>query len=179
MAAPLVQEQVVPEEVAPEQAVPEEVEMAEEEVLMEEPVLDEAMFMFGKSEKDLTEGEWAKLEEQRKQWDAEHRINQQKERGAQLAIQLQADEQRGADWLIQMGPARKTVAPPMEEEVEQAKQAFGDISLDATKPAALRQAFSVEIVTHSSDEDADEQRSVLLARQFSKQVASEAEADHE
>ncbi len=65
----------------------------------------------------------------------QHRVEQQVNRDDQLARQLQADEQRGADCLIQLGPARRTVAPPMEEEVECARRAFGDIPLDATGPA--------------------------------------------
>ncbi len=84
MVMPPVQEQVAPEEIAPEQAVPEEVEMAEEEVLEEEPkergdILDDVQFLFGRSEKELTEGQRAKLEEQWKQWDAQKKIDEQVE----------------------------------------------------------------------------------------------------
>ncbi len=77
MAAPLEQEQVAPEQVeqvapeeaAPEQVVSEEVEMVEEEVLGEESAergdsLDDAQFIFGTSEKNLTEDQRARLEQQ-------------------------------------------------------------------------------------------------------------------
>ncbi len=123
--------------------------------------------MFGVSEKNLMASDRARLEEQRKQWEAEDRINQQKEHDTQIAAQLQLDEQRRADRPVQMGPAGKTVAPSMEEEVRQAKQAL------------KLQVFTLEIVTHSSDEDAEDQRSALLTHHLAKQVAKEMETDHE
>ncbi len=145
-AAPLIQEQVAPEEAAPEPAASEEVEMAEEEVLEEESIPDEATFMFGVSKKNLTAEDQAKLEERRKQWDAEDRINQQKEHDEQIAAQLQLDEQRRVDHPIQLGPAKKTVALPTEREVERAGQAFGDILLDTdtspTPPSSVRKAVA-------------------------------------
>ncbi len=51
----------------PEQAVPADVEMVAEEP-GEGDVLGEAQLMFGRKEKDLTQGEWAELKEWRKQW---------------------------------------------------------------------------------------------------------------
>ncbi len=168
MAAPLVQEQVALEEVTPEQAAPEEVEMAEEEVLREESAgkgdsLDDAQFIFGTSEKNLTEDQRAQLEERRKTWDVPHRVEQQVEQDDHLARQLQADKQRGVDRPIQVQPPKppKQVAPPTDQQV-----------------AAPRQAFSLEIAAHSSD-DEGEQWSLLLARKVSKQVAGEAEDDDE
>ncbi len=73
--------------------------------------------MFGVSEQNLMAEDRAKLEEQRKQWETEDRVNQQKEQDAQIVAQLQVDEQRRADRPVQLGPVRKTVAPPTEEEV--------------------------------------------------------------
>ncbi len=76
-----------------------------------------------------------------------------------MAIQLQADEQRGADRPIQMGPAKKTVTPPTEEEVEHARQAFSNIfPLDATELVAPHQAFCLEVVAAPSDDEDEQQQ---------------------
>ncbi len=129
MAAPLVQEQAAPEEIAPEEIAPEEAEMAGEEEPKERPVPDEAEFLYGPREADLSVTDRARLEEQRKQWDAEDRINRQKEHDKQIALQLQASEQQRAYRPVQLGLARRTVALPTEEELAHTERAFGDIVL--------------------------------------------------
>ncbi len=163
-AAPLVQEQAAPEEIAPEEA-----EMVKEEVLEEQPAIDEALLLFGQREENLSVTNRVRLKEQRKQWQVEDRINQQKEQDAQIALQLQANKQRKAAHPVQLGPVKRTVAPPTEEEVARAQRAFGDFVIDDTEPTVAQpmeeeearlanQAFKprshiLEIIEHSSDED--------------------------
>ncbi len=107
------------------------------------------------------------------------------------------------DHPIQLGPAKKIVALPTERELERARQAFGGILLDTdtsptppslarrtaallmeeevqqTKQALKLQTFTLEVVAPLSEDDDVTLRSALLACQISKQVASEAERDHE
>ncbi len=116
MAAPLVQEQAAPEEIAPEEA-----EMVEEEVLEERPVIDEAELLFGHREENLSAEDRVRLEDQRKQWEAEDRVNRQKEQDAQIVLHLQDHEQRQVAHPIQLGSVQQVVAPPTEDEVERAR----------------------------------------------------------
>ncbi len=100
--------------------------------------------------------------------------------GTQIAAQLQHDEQKKVDRPIQLGPPRKTVAPPppTERELKRARQVFGSIILDtdtSPTPSPVRRTA----VPPMGEDDDLALGSALLASQISKQVASEAEKDHE
>ncbi len=121
MAAAPAQEQVAPEveTAAPpvtEQVVPDDIEMTEEEVLQERGLPTDAMILFGKEEKDLSEEERAKLEEQRSSWKQQMLTEQQTEADEQLALQIVAEEQQAVDHLIQLGPAKTAAQLTAEEE---------------------------------------------------------------
>ncbi len=151
-----------------EQAAPADVEMAEEETeetATEEPeegdVLGDAQFLFGKKDNDLMQGERANLEEWRKQWAAQKKLDAQVEQDAQLQAQLQAEEEAKA-----ARSAKKRDAQVPAQELEATHHAFADIPLDTEQE-------------RMSDEDLDEQRSLLLANKAASEELTQAEALHD
>ncbi len=118
--------------------------------------------MFGKKEKDLTEGERAQLEQRRKQWAAQKDVDAQMERDAQLQIQLQADEE-----------AKAARVDKKREKKQGARE------LEATR---LTFEEDIPLGTEQeqmSNEELTKQRSMLLAHKAANEELTRAEADRD
>ncbi len=195
-----------------EQAAQEEVPMAEppeqEQVALEEdetgeagvevelPPLEETQILYGCAEKDLTKEQREDYEKRKSIWEKQEQIDRQMEHDEQIALQMQASEQRRADRPIQLGPPRRDdrVPPSAADEDERTGLAYGTTNLDeqqivvthrreeerpAMEPYQLPPFKPLaEVARQPSDEDeatADERlqnlrNDALLAQKISKEV---------